>query len=509
MKLTDTILDLIKFRTETGNATEIDKCLAYCEKLFENSGAIVTIFRSEKASPVLFIRNVEANEYDALCLGHLDVVPADDSMFNPVIKDGKLFGRGSLDMKSFAAVAFNSMFYVLENKLPIKFAVILSTDEEKGSASTHAFMEAHPDLKAKIVLDNDVGGDISKLVTKCKNPVFVKLIAEGKEAHGSTPWDGIDANEKLMLTWHNIRKIYPYYSKNGNIPADKWIDTVHVAKLHGGEVSNVICGETEALLDFRLTENSNVDNLCKNLDSCMIPGVSYKIVSESTPVVMPEDNKYILEYKQFAENIMGEKIEFEHIGGATDSRAFAVNYNGSNTTITMNLKDLIGIQADTNINETILAQAAAVGADCFVSLEGLAKVMSNPQNGMYFDQITNQIWFVNTIQRNTFNVLATTRTKVPQTDAGLESIMKAIRNVCVQAVTNGMLAPGEWNSNDYFGTQEDFLRNIREFGYYIYHQPVAEQAQSEREQRKAPQFQVAAKEAGAVHSENILVYIEA
>lgn len=191
------------------------------------------------------------------------------------------------------------------------------------------------------------------------------------------------------------------------------------------------------------------------------------------------------------------------------SRAFAVNYNGSNTTITMNLKDLVGIQADTNINETILAQAAAVGADCFVSLEGLAKVISNPQNGMYFDQITNQIWFVNTIQRNTFNVLATTRTKVPQTDAGLESIMKAIRNVCVQAVTNGMLAPGEWNSNDYFGTQEDFLRNIREFGYYIYHQPVAEQAQSEREQRKAPQFQVAAKEAGAVHSANILIYIEA
>lgn len=191
------------------------------------------------------------------------------------------------------------------------------------------------------------------------------------------------------------------------------------------------------------------------------------------------------------------------------SRALAVNYNGSNTTLTMNLKDLVGLQADTNINETILAQAAAVGADCFVSLEGLPKVISNSQNGFYFDQITNQIWLVNTIQRNTFNVLATTRTKVPQTDAGLESIMKAIRNVCVQGVTNGMLAPGEWNSTDFFGNQDDFLRNIREFGYYIYHQPVAEQAQSEREQRKAPQFMVACKEAGAVHSCNIQIYIEA
>ena len=191
------------------------------------------------------------------------------------------------------------------------------------------------------------------------------------------------------------------------------------------------------------------------------------------------------------------------------SRGFAVNYSGSNTTITMNLKDLTGLQADTNINETILAQAAAVGADCFVSLEGLPKVISNKQNGMYFDQVTNRIWLVNTIQREVFNVLATTRTKVPQTDAGLESIVKAIRNVCNQAVVNGMLAPGEWNSSDFFGNQEDFLRNIREFGYYIYHQPVAEQAQSEREERRAPQFMVACKESGAVHSASIVIYIEA
>ena len=44
----------------------------------------------------------------------------------------------------------------------------------------------------------------------------------------------------------------------------------------------------------------------------------------SLPVVMDENNPDILDYKRFAENIMGKPIEFEHIGGATDSRAFAV-----------------------------------------------------------------------------------------------------------------------------------------------------------------------------------------
>ena len=56
-------------------------------------------------------------------------------MFAPKIEDGRMYGRGTLDMKSFAAVAMNSMHYVLEHKPAVKFGVILSTDEEQGSKS--------------------------------------------------------------------------------------------------------------------------------------------------------------------------------------------------------------------------------------------------------------------------------------------------------------------------------------------------------------------------------------
>lgn len=324
MKVIDIAQNLMRFRTETGNIPEIEKCLEYAKSLFNGLDVKGGIYHFDNASPVLFLSNVETDNYDVVCLGHLDVVPAADDMFSPYIKDGKLYGRGSLDMKSFAAVALNSLEHVLKNKLPLKFAVILSTDEEKGSKSTHAFMEAHPNLKAKIVLDNDVGGDINKIVSKCKNPVFVKIMAEGQAAHGSTPWEGIDANEILMETLRNIRQIYPYYSKGGVNPQDKWIDTVHVAIMQGGEVSNVIARHAEAVLDFRLTENSTVENLKRNLDKCMAQGATYKISSESTPVVMDEKNPFILDYKHFAEQALGHPLEFEHIGGATDSRAFAV-----------------------------------------------------------------------------------------------------------------------------------------------------------------------------------------
>ncbi len=323
MDLIKTIEDLIRFKTETGNASEIDKCLDYIKESFNGTSAVVKIERFEEASPVIYIANNDDMRQNALVLGHIDVVQASDEMFNPYIKDGKMYGRGTLDMKSFAAVAMNSMHYVLEHNLPVKFGIILSTDEEKGSKSTHAFMDRYPNLDADVVLDNDVGGDICEIINKCKNPVFVKLLAEGKQAHGSTPWDGLDANEMLMRTLANLRKAYPYFDIYSGKPQNTWIDTMHAAKIEGGDVSNIISGHAVALLDFRLTENSTIEGLEENLKKACERGVRYEIVSVSTPVVMSEDNPQILTYKKLAEEIMGKEIRFVQIGGATDARLFA------------------------------------------------------------------------------------------------------------------------------------------------------------------------------------------
>lgn len=324
MDLIKVIEDLICFKTITGNSDEIDKCLEYINSKALNFGAYSEIVRFEDASPVILASNTQEKNFDVLVLGHIDVVPATDDMFVPVIKDGKMFGRGTLDMKSFAAVALNSLEYVIKNNLNLKFGFVLSTDEETGSKSTKAFLEKYSDISAKIVLDNDVGGDISKIVARCKNPVFVKIISKGKAAHGSTPWDGLDANENLFKVWQNIRKIYPYFSMIEEKPSNTWTDTVHFAKIKGGEVSNVIAENAQALLDFRLIETSSLNDLCSNLDKCMEEGVTYEIVSSSTCVVMDENNKYIQCYKQLAQDILNLPIEFEYIGGATDSREFAV-----------------------------------------------------------------------------------------------------------------------------------------------------------------------------------------
>jgi len=324
MKIIEIAQELMKFRTETGNTEEINQAMSYIKNMMTMIGAKVDIFTKKDTAPVILIRNRNTLKFDALALGHIDVVPADDKMFKPTIKNGKLYGRGSLDMKSFAAVALNSMQYVIEHNLPLDFGVILSSDEEKGSKGTKAFLEKYTKIQADVVLDNDVGGDITKLIVKCKNPVFVKIKTHGKEAHGSLPWDGIDANELMFKTLANIRKYYPAYDLNGKKPRNKWIDTLHIAKITGGKVANIISDYCEALCDVRLVETSSIADLTKNLDRAMIKGAEYEIVSSSTPVVMDEKNPHIVAYKKTAEKILGKKLKFEYEGGATDAREFAV-----------------------------------------------------------------------------------------------------------------------------------------------------------------------------------------
>lgn len=188
------------------------------------------------------------------------------------------------------------------------------------------------------------------------------------------------------------------------------------------------------------------------------------------------------------------------------SRALAVDFTGSNTTITMNLKDLIGVLPDSLLTQTYQNQCTTCGADTYPSIQGVPKVLSSGAN-LFYDQIYNRLAFTGDLQVALFNFLAQTSTKVPQTEAGMTAYKAAARKLTDQYVANGWIAPGTWNSPDSFGNQEDFFQNILQTGYYIYSQPIAQQNQAARELRQAPLMQMAIKEAGAIHKGNVLVYI--
>lgn len=189
-------------------------------------------------------------------------------------------------------------------------------------------------------------------------------------------------------------------------------------------------------------------------------------------------------------------------------RALSTNFGGSNTTQTMHLKDLVSVQPDPSMDQTLLNKCQAAGADAYVSLQGVPKVFCSGKNS-FFDQVYNLQWFVGALQVAGFNYLAQSSTKVPQTEQGMDGLKDAYRQVCQQAVTNQYCAAGVWNSATTFGIQSDFNQNIEQVGYYIYSQPISQQSQTAREARQAPLVQIALKEAGAIHSSTVIVYVNA
>lgn len=187
--------------------------------------------------------------------------------------------------------------------------------------------------------------------------------------------------------------------------------------------------------------------------------------------------------------------------------AKSVNYRGSNTANTMNLKTLTGVVPDTNLSDTYVLSANTNGVDIYGSTGGLSVVYSNDNNG-YTDDIQNQLWFKKAIEVAGFNYLRQTNTKIPQTEAGMAGLKNAYAQICEQSIRNGVVAPGTWNTPIPFGDPEDFARNIEEKGYYIYSIPVAQQAQTDREARKAPVVQIALKFSGAIHSSDVIITVE-
>ncbi len=189
------------------------------------------------------------------------------------------------------------------------------------------------------------------------------------------------------------------------------------------------------------------------------------------------------------------------------SRLLSTNFSGSNTTQTMNLKQLIGVTPDPGLNDTLLHLCEVAGVDVYANYGGsFPGVISNGAN-KYADEVINLIWLSTSLQVAGFNALASVGTKIPQTEAGISILKTAYRLVLSQAVTNQYVAPGAWTSSETFGNQQDFLDNITQYGFYIYSQPVALQSANDRAARKAPLIQIACKEAGAVQSTNVIVSI--
>lgn len=184
------------------------------------------------------------------------------------------------------------------------------------------------------------------------------------------------------------------------------------------------------------------------------------------------------------------------------ARAHTVNFNAENSAMTMNLKEL-SVPAE-SYSQTEIDAAKRVGLDIYTTIKDTPVVLTSGAND-FVDNVYNIIAFIDAIQTDMFNLLKSTGTKIAQTTRGTNQITSQAEKTTRGFVRAGVFAPGTWSSPDSFGDFNTFNRNIEQFGFYWLIGLLKDQPQADRQARKSPVLQGAVKNAGAIHSVDIII----
>ena len=215
--------------------------------------------------------------------GHTDVVPIDGQPwdtdpFEVVERDGRLYGRGTSDMKSFYAIALALVPDMLARglKRPIHFA--LSYDEEVGCLGA-------PAMIAKIVAEVPrpaaviVGEPTSmKVMTAHKGITVMETVVTGHEVHSSQTHRGVSA---VMTAARLVSKLDEMARAEADhpsaLPFEPPFTTIHVGIIEGGTAANIISRRCSFVWDIRhIPEDdpmTHVDRFEAWCESEVLPGM--------------------------------------------------------------------------------------------------------------------------------------------------------------------------------------------------------------------------------------------
>ncbi|EPV3120860.1 DUF3383 family protein, partial [Yersinia enterocolitica] len=184
------------------------------------------------------------------------------------------------------------------------------------------------------------------------------------------------------------------------------------------------------------------------------------------------------------------------------ARTHTVNFNGERTAITLHLKTL-NVPAE-EYSQTEIDKAKRVGLDIYTTIKDVPCVLTSGSND-FVDNVYNLMAYVDAVQTDSFNLLKTTPTKVPQTYYGVDQLEDCAEKTTRGFVRAGVFSPGAWTLPDFFGDRDMFLRNIEQNGFYVLAGDLKDQSTADRQERKSPVMQIAVKNAGAIHSEDIII----
>jgi acetylornithine deacetylase len=204
--------------------------------------------------------------------GHTDTVPWDgqDWTLDPLgaeVRDGKLYGRGSADMKGFIACALSQAKLYLESDLPYAIHYALSYDEEVGCFGVKELIADMKDA-GMTPLACVVGEPTSMVPAIAHKGVYRwRCCVRGKEAHSSLTPSSVNAIEEAAKIISQIRGMADHWREHE--PRYEGFDvpfsTASVGQFQGGIADNVVPRDAWFHYEFRDLPTADVNLMQKRV----------------------------------------------------------------------------------------------------------------------------------------------------------------------------------------------------------------------------------------------------
>jgi len=270
---------------------------------------------------------------------HLDVVPAGDGWetdpFEPVVRGDRIIGRGAKDDKGPLAAMMLAAKYLKthEADLPGTLLLLGAADEEAGSALGMRYLLEERSFEAEAAVVPDSGHEMRRVLVGEKGVLFFKVVAEGRQAHGSSPERGASALWPVVDFLNRIRDWRPPAE-----PSDLFTPpTLNVGAIHAGTVPNMVPGRCEALVDIRYLPGTDLESILAHLRGEMAESAGkaagpvvrdslyyragvrmrLEVISDQAPSQVPVDHPLVKVIQRRTEEVTGLRPEVFGQSGAS------------------------------------------------------------------------------------------------------------------------------------------------------------------------------------------------
>lgn len=289
-------------------------------------------------------------------IAHMDTVPIGSGWTkDPLggqVEDGKLYGRGALDMKcglAAAMIAFRDMeHYCRENKITPKFdfVFIASGDEEDVMKGADKIVEMGIAAKDSLVLDTEPADSlcaaaagsydpsVSSIIMAHKGKSWFEIFAQGKAAHGSLPYLGVDAIVAMSEIVLEIK------NRLAALPVDPVLgpSSVCFGTIKGGNNTNIVADQCAITIDMRLSPPLTTEGSFKLVEDAIAAGTarvpgssgSYRVIAYR-PFVSQDENSVLFQaLKKSVKKIADKEAKLAFFAGYTDSGVIAGSTGSGN-----------------------------------------------------------------------------------------------------------------------------------------------------------------------------------